>query len=228
MAPGTPVTPRPAATVVVTRENNGRREVFLTRRARSMKFLGGYYVFPGGRVDAADMDARAADRIVGADPADVERLRRDGHEALGFYTAAVRELFEEAGVLLLCDQAGRIVSDRVYREMRSLAGDNDAPFIDEVIRRDLFFAGGRLRFLQHFTTPSFSPMRFFTVFFAADLPVGQAAGVENVEVEQSLWIEPGEALERNRGGEFQMIPPTMAALHMIMDRSLPPAGRALE
>jgi 8-oxo-dGTP pyrophosphatase MutT (NUDIX family) len=224
MASDTPVVPKPAATVVVTREKNGRRQVFLTRRARSMRFLGGYYVFPGGRVDASDTNPRATDRIIGANPHDIEEIRQNGHEPLGFYTAAVRELFEEAGVLLLCDEAGRIVPEGVYREMRGLAGDNDAPFVDEMIRRGLYFAGGQLRFLQHFTTPSFSPMRFYTVFFAAELPEGQAAGVDNVEVERSLWIEPGEALEKNRAGEFLMIPPTMAALHMVMDPRRVPAG----
>jgi 8-oxo-dGTP pyrophosphatase MutT (NUDIX family) len=217
MAPDTPVTPRPAATVVVVRRRGGRHEVFLTKRARSMAFLGGYYVFPGGRVDASDTNPRATGRIIGADPDDLEKMKQDGYKPFGFITAAVRELFEESGVLLLCDEAGRIVSGRVYREMRGLAGQNDAPFVDEVIGRGLFFAGNRLRFLQRFTTPAFSPMRFHTVFFLAEIPEGQEAGVENVEVERSLWIAPDEALEQNRLGEFKLIPPTMAALHMVMN-----------
>jgi len=216
MAPDTPVAAKPAATVVVVRRRQARYEVFLTKRARSMAFLGGYYVFPGGRVDETDTTSRATGRIIGADPHDIQRIESNGRDPLGFYTAAVRELFEESGVLLLCDEAGRIIPGRLYRDMRRLAGQNDALFVDEVVFRGLFFAGNRLRFLQHFTTPSFSPMRFFTVFFLAELPKGQEAGVDNAEVEQSLWITPDEALDKNRSGSFPMIPPTMAALHMVM------------
>ncbi len=117
MALGPPVTPKPAATVVLMRTNRGTREVFLTRRPQSMAFLGGYYVFPGGRVDAADLTTRATGRVLGARPDDIEKIDRDGHEPLGFYTAAVRELFEESGVLLLCDEAGRIVSGEACREI---------------------------------------------------------------------------------------------------------------
>jgi 8-oxo-dGTP pyrophosphatase MutT (NUDIX family) len=218
MALGIPVTPKPAATVVLVRTDRGTREVFLTRRPKSMAFLGGYYVFPGGRVDAADLTARATERIIGARPDDIEKLNRDGHDPLGFYTAAVRELFEESGVLLLCDEAGQIVSGKLYREIRQPSHGHGAPFVEEAAVRNLFFAGHRLEFLQLFTTPAFSPMRFYTVFFLAELPEGQEAGLDNPEVEQWLWIEPATALEKNRSGAFPMIPPTMAALHMVMSR----------
>ncbi len=218
MAPDLPVVPKPAATVVLVRHERGMDEVFLTKRPQSMAFLGGYYVFPGGRVDNADTSLRSTDRIIGADRDDIEKMKRDDHDPLGFYTAAVRELFEEAGVLLLCDKAGRIIPKRLYREMRRRPVASGALFVDEMIGHGLFFAAHRLTFLQLFTTPAFSPMRFHTVFFRAELPEGQEAGVKNVEVERSLWIRPAEALERNRSGEFPMIPPTMAALHMVMSR----------
>jgi 8-oxo-dGTP pyrophosphatase MutT (NUDIX family) len=217
MAPGAPVTPRPAATVVVVRRIGGAPEVFLTRRPESMAFLGGYYVFPGGRMDSADLESRAVERVVGASDDDVEKIRGDGHNPLGFYTAAVRELFEEAGVVLLCDREGRVVPGVLARELARSVCRGGGSFVDEVIARDLFFAGHRLAFLQLFTTPAFAPMRFRTVFFRADLPEGQDAGIENPEVARSLWITPAEALERNRSGEFPMIPPTLAALHMVID-----------
>jgi 8-oxo-dGTP pyrophosphatase MutT (NUDIX family) len=217
MAPGTPVVPKPAATVVLLRGHRADREVFLTQRPRSMSFLGGYYVFPGGRVDPDDLSPRATGRVVGADPDDLKTMSQDGRDPLGFYTAAVRELFEESGVLLLCDEAERVVTGPLTRELAELVGHDGASFVDEVVARGLYFAGNRLKFLQRFTTPAFSPIRFHTVFFLAELPDGQEAGVESPEVERSLWIAPAEALERNRSGEFPMIPPTLAALHMVMD-----------
>jgi len=218
MALGPPVTPKPAATVVLMRTNRGTREVFLTRRPQSMAFLGGYYVFPGGRVDAADLTSRATGRVLGARPDDIEKIDRDGHEPLGFYTAAVRELFEESGVLLLCDEAVRVVSGETCREIGRTVNRGGVPFIDEVAARNLFFAGHLLEFVQLFTTPAFAPMRFYTVFFLAELPEGQDAGIDSPEVEQWLWVEPAAALDRNRSGGFPLIPPTMAALHMVMSR----------
>jgi 8-oxo-dGTP pyrophosphatase MutT (NUDIX family) len=125
----------------------------------------------------------------------------------------VRELFEESGVLLLCDEAGGIVSGESCREISRSINRGDIPFIDEVAARNLFFAGHRLEFLQLFTTPT-----FYTVFFLTELPEGQDAGIDSPEVEQWLWVEPAAALERNRSGGFPLIPPTMAALYMVMSR----------
>lgn len=217
MALGPPVTPKPAATVVLLRTDRGKREVFLTRRPKSMAFLGGYYVFPGGRVDAADLTPRATGRVIGARPEDIEAITRDGHDPLGFYAAAVRELFEESGVMLLGDDAGEVVSGQRYRDIRQSV-DRGVPFIEAAADHNVFVAGHRLEFLQLFTTPAFAPVRFYTVFFLAELPDGQAAGVDSPEVEEWLWAEPAAALEKNRSGGFPMIPPTMAALHLVMNR----------
>lgn len=218
MALGPPVAPKPAATVVLMRTERGRREVFLTRRPQSMAFLGGYYVFPGGRVDHADLASRATERVIGAHPDDIRQIDQNEHAPLGFYTAAVRELFEESGVLLLADEAGRVVSGEPYEQMRRSGVHNAARFVESVAAQNLYYAGGRLRFLQVFTTPSFAPMRFHTVFFLAELPEGQEAGIDNPEVDRWLWIEPSAALAENRSGGFPLIPPTMAALHMVASR----------
>jgi 8-oxo-dGTP pyrophosphatase MutT (NUDIX family) len=215
MAPRAPVVPRLAATVVLVREDGGRREVFLTKRPASMAFLGGYYVFPGGRVDAVDRSPGAIDRLFGADLASLGRAAEDGHNPAGFFVAAIRELFEEAGVLLLCDGDGNLVPDHIYREIRADGRGSAESFVRETARRGLFYAGHRLTFLQLFVTPAFSPIRFYTVFFRADLPAGQSAGIEDPEVERSLWIGVEEAIEKNRSWEFPMIPPTVAALWAV-------------
>ncbi len=149
-----------------------------------------------------------------------KRLDRDGHDPLGFYTAAVRELFEESGVLLLCDEAGRIVSGESYREIsRSITGETSHSST-RWSRVTCSFAGHRLEFLQLFTTPAFAPMRFYTVFFLTEMPEGQEAGDGiRPEVEQWLWVDAGQrhSNETDRA-DFPLIPPTMAALHMVMSK----------
>ena len=219
MARSSPVVPKPAATVVLLRHEGGRREVFLTKRPDSMAFLAGYYVFPGGSVDAVDRRPEATGRLFGADLSAMEQSARDGHDPAAFFTASVRELFEESGVLMLCDARGEIVSDEVYRDMRDGTKPRGRGFVRELVGRNLFYAGHRLTLMQLFTTPAFSPIRFYTVFFRADLPDGQRAGMNSPEVECSLWVTPEEALERNRSGEFPMILPTLAALYAIINAS---------
>jgi 8-oxo-dGTP pyrophosphatase MutT (NUDIX family) len=217
MALGPPVVPRPAATVVLLRHDRGTREVFLTKRAESMAFLGGYYVFPGGRVDGVDLSRDATGRLFGVDTSAFAELTNDGHDPVGFYTAAIRELFEESGVLLLCDGAGKVVSGATYRSMRDDRKLSGGAFIDAVREENLFYAGHSLVFLQLFITPAFAPIRFHTVFFRSELPDGQEAGIANREVQRALWVTPEEALERNRSGEFKMIPPTLLALRRLTD-----------
>ncbi len=206
------VTPVPAATVVLLRGERGKREVFLTKRPETMSFLGGFYVFPGGRVEDADLSPEAKGRVLGLNEGELSTIEGDGHEPFGFYTAGIRELFEESGVLLLCDKDMELISRDIYLEMRGKTEISSEEFLTELRDRGLFYAVDRLKYLQLFITPELSPQRFYTVFFWAVIPEGQWAGVDSIEVSDYLWISPEEALDRNRKGEFKMIPPTAIAL----------------
>src|SRR6266849_10147142 len=112
-APKTPVEPKPAASVVLVREappgSPAPLEVYMIRRNRNMRFLGGYYAFPGGKVDLADGAPEALARCRGIVAAEAEAILtgREGVPALAFWVTAVRELLEESGVLLACDEGGR-------------------------------------------------------------------------------------------------------------------------
>ena len=212
MAPDIPVIPAPAATVVLLRGGKGKREVFLTRRPESMSFLGGFYVFPGGRVADVDLSSRGEGGVLGLDKGDLSVIGGDGHVPFGFYTAGIRELFEESGVLLLCDKNRNLVSEDIYLKMREKTETSSEEFLTVLRDRDLLYAADRLKFLQLFITPELSPQRFYTVFFWAVIPEGQHAGVDSIEVSNYLWISPEEALTKYRKGEFRMIPPTAIAL----------------
>jgi len=220
MTPGKPVTPKPAATVVLLREGENGPEVFLTRRPETMSFLGGFVVFPGGRVDTIDRTEPVFERITGLDESLPLPLSDYGDVPIdprSFYPAAIRELFEEAGVLLLEDADGNPVSPDVVKTLRSLLPVSSRRFYKLVQEHDLYLPARRFEFVQLFVTPEFSPQRFYTVFLKAVLPEGQTAGIENREVVESFWISPTDALEQTRRGGFKMILPTILALEMVED-----------
>ena len=220
MPPTPPVTPKPAATVVLVREGERGREVFLTRRPETMSFLGGFIVFPGGRVDDIDSTEAVFDRITGLDDIPPLPLADYGDVPIdprAFYAAAIRELFEEAGVLFLEDAAGDPVSIDVAGRLRDLLPVSSQRFYELVAEHDLYLPARRLEFVQLFVTPEFSPQRFYTVFLQATLPEGQRAGVENREVAESFWISPDDALDEKSRGRFKMILPTVMALEAVGD-----------
>lgn len=215
-----PVIPKPAATVVLLREGENGLEVFLTRRPETMSFLGGFVVFPGGRVDAIDRSESVFARITGLDDTPPLPLTDYGDVPIdprAFYAAAIRELFEEAGVLLLEERNGNPVSPDTAERLLSLLPVSSKRFYELVAEHDLYLPAHRFEFVQLFVTPEFSPQRFYTVFLKATLPKGQRAGIENREVAESFWISPAAALDEKSRGGFKMILPTIMALEAVDD-----------
>jgi 8-oxo-dGTP pyrophosphatase MutT (NUDIX family) len=179
-----------------------------------MAFAAGMHVFPGGAVDAADGDPRLRQRSARS-PTDAARVMGDNAapaEALALHLAAIRELFEEAGVLLA---DGSTAGDRLTQARRQLlagAGLADAlDVLDLRLRTDLLVP------LAHWTTPRFMPKRFSTWFFAADLPPGGEASFEGDEVIAHRWVTPELALEQMADGEIQMWIPTSSVLERLVE-----------
>jgi glyoxylase-like metal-dependent hydrolase (beta-lactamase superfamily II)/8-oxo-dGTP pyrophosphatase MutT (NUDIX family) len=207
------VVPRPAATVVLLRPGEWGLEVLLTHRPATMAFAAGAFVFPGGRVDPGDADpALAARSVVGAADAAVA-LGGDlpPEVALAAYLAAIRELFEEAGVLL----ADTSATDERIREARTalLAGQVALPelaaSLDLTLRTDL------LAPLSRWVTPSSSPRRFDTRFFAAMLPTGVEPSFEGDEVFAHTWLRPVDALAAMAAGTLLLWLPTSSTLQQL-------------
>ena len=206
-------TPRPAATVVLLRPGPGGPEVLLTRRPSTMAFAADMHVFPGGAVDPADLDPRLAARSV-VSPADA-RAALGGDlpagDALARYFAALRELFEEAGVLL-AEPALDPAAARSAREAllggRSTLHDL-AEALDLRLRTDLLAPIG------HWTTPPIMARRFDTRFFAAELPDGAEATFETDEIVDHRWETPRAALEAMAAGDVAMWVPTSATLQQL-------------
>ena len=205
-----PAEPRDAATVVLMRPSGSGPAVYLLRRQTSMAFAGGMCVFPGGGVDRRDFDASVA--WAGPPPADwAARLSVDEAEARALVCAAVRETFEESGVLLAGTSPADVVADttgddwegdRVALESRELAMSEFCSRRGLVLRSDLLgvWAGWQ--------TPVFEPRRFRTWFFVAVLPEGQRTRDVSSESSSVTWRPALEAVQAVDDGELLMLPPT--------------------
>lgn len=205
--------PRPAATVVLLRPGPGGPEVLLTRRPSTMAFAANMHVFPGGAVDPADRDTRLAARSAIAPDAAQAGLGGDiaPGEALARYVAGIRELFEEAGVLLAepaLDAAREMSAREALLAGRSTLADLAEAF-DLRLRTDLLAPIG------HWTTPPIMARRFDTRFFVAELPEKAEATFGTDEIVGHRWETPRAALDAMAAGELAMWVPTSATLQQL-------------
>ena len=219
------VTPRPAATVVLMRPGADGLEVLLTHRPATMAFAPDMHVFPGGRMDAADADPALAARSVLSAEAAAERLGGDLEPAtaLAAHIAAIREAFEEVGVLLADSAPG---ADLVGARSRLLADPDAFPAIAEAL--DLRLRTDRLLPLSRWVTPASMPRRFDARFFAAALPEGAAVTLVGDEVLAQAWHRPIDALESMAAGGLGMWLPTSTTLIQLAHaRSIEDIGERL-
>jgi glyoxylase-like metal-dependent hydrolase (beta-lactamase superfamily II)/8-oxo-dGTP pyrophosphatase MutT (NUDIX family) len=213
--------PRPAATLILVRDASDGMEVFMIRRTQSAVFMGGAHVFPGGGVDAGDASADLAAHCEGLDDAEASRLLGIECGGLAYWTAALRECFEEAGLLLAHDADGSYadLNDtqhlHVFEQWRESIRAGRATLADLCREHDLRLAAERLVYYSHWITQPGRPRRYDTRFFVAEAPAAQTASHDNSETVDNLWIRPAEALERHRRGEMQLVFPTIKTLESI-------------
>lgn len=211
---------RIAATVILLRDSPGGVEVFLMERHAKSDFVGGAYVFPGGRVDPEDQVEEAL--CAGADDASASRRLDLEAGGLALYVAAIRECFEEAGVLLAYGADGELVSFREpetedrFKSLR-LAMNSRALSLSALARQEgLRLATDHMHYWAHWITPKGQPKRFDTRFFLAVAPQDQTATHDDWELTASAWVTPQEALERARRGEWKIILPTLRNLQSLL------------
>jgi 8-oxo-dGTP pyrophosphatase MutT (NUDIX family) len=216
-----PATPRSAATVIVIRAAEAAPEVLLLRRHARSGFAADAWVFPGGTVDAADreLDPR---RWRGIDPAALApRFADPADLVLGYHVAAVRETFEEAGLLLATHADGRMpdITQPAYIEMRTRLGDREqvTDWGRWLAEEDLVCDLDVLTYLSRWVTPRVEGRRYDTAFFIARAPEGQVAGHDRMELTSDRWTTAAAALEAHRAGELHMIYPTIKTLETLAD-----------
>jgi 8-oxo-dGTP pyrophosphatase MutT (NUDIX family) len=211
----TPSEPRHAATVVLLRDRPDGPEVYLLRRTASMAFAAGFFVFPGGSIDVRD-EGFADDSWVGPRPAQwATTLTCDEPRARALVCAAVRETFEESGVMLAGSSAESIVADTSgddWEADRVALLDRSLSLAELLQRRGLVLRADLLRTWSHWITPEVEPKRFNTRFFVAAMPDGQRTRDVGGEADRVVWVRAADALAANSRGEMSMLPPTLAAL----------------
>lgn len=219
----TPVEPRNAATVILMRPSAQGPEVYYMRRQVSMDFAGGMCVFPGGGVDPRDFDTTVS--WAGPSPADwAARLGCDEETARALVCAAVRETFEESGVLLAGTSETNVVADttaddweadRVALESRELS------LTDFLNRRGLVLRTDLLGVWDAWLTPIFEPKRYRTWFFVALLPAGQVTRDVSTESSSVDWIPARVAAEQADAGDLALMPPTYLTSMEVGEHSSP-------
>jgi 8-oxo-dGTP pyrophosphatase MutT (NUDIX family) len=210
---------RHAATVVLLRDGRGDRglEVYLLRRVSTMAFAAGQHVFPGGSVDPRDGEHSPA--WSGRSAADWgESLGCDATMARALVCAAVRETFEESGVLLAGASADVVVADTTgatWEADRQALLDRSESLAELLERRGLVLRSDLLRPWAHWITPEFEPRRFDTRFFVAAVPTGQRARDVSGEADQAVWMPVADAVSGYHSRLLPMLPPTIVALREL-------------
>jgi 8-oxo-dGTP pyrophosphatase MutT (NUDIX family) len=211
------VEPRPASSILLVRDGRSGLEVFMVTRHHQIDFASGAMVFPGGKVDAADSDAAVRRRTIGEGPLD--------DRALGFRISAIREAFEETGVLIALDDSGDELSagrSRDLKERHAAAMEKGETTMGAMAEAEgLRFPVDRLTPFAHWITPAVLAKRFDTPFYIAEAPEAQIedAAHDGREAVESVWINPTEAVRLADAGEVTMVFATRLNLIKLAEAS---------
>jgi 8-oxo-dGTP pyrophosphatase MutT (NUDIX family) len=214
--------PKKAATVILLRDTKPQGfEIFLLKRHEKNAFMGGNFVYPGGRVDRDDGSLEICSFCKGVTYEEAQKILRGAispEESFAHWMAGIRELFEEAGVLLAYDQRGNLFQLRNKEEQEKFLYYRESlqkgrlTICEMAQKEKLLFALDQLHYYAHWITPEARSERFDTRFFLARHPVGQEASYDQKETTAGAWLAPREALDENLKGEVALSPPTLKTL----------------
>lgn len=213
---------RPAATVMLVRDGDAGLEVFMLQRTHGASFARSQYVFPGGKVDDDDHGEVFEPICDGLDDGPASEQMGMDHGGLAWLVAAIRECFEEAGVLLARPVDGNDVIRfddpdvaARFNEARHQVHDGSLSLAELCERERLRLLVDRMHLVDHWITPVGERRRFDTRFFVARAPAAQVPLHDDSETIASLWVRPADALRMWQNGELQMFPPTVFSLQFL-------------
>jgi 8-oxo-dGTP pyrophosphatase MutT (NUDIX family) len=201
-------------------------EVCMLRRNLASEFVAGAYVFPGGRVDPEDHGSSVEALCRGRSDAEASAVLGVGSGGLAYWVAALRECFEEAGVMLarhqdvgagdgaLLDTSDPAVAAR-FSAYRDAVNDQEIGLLDICRQEDLVLVVDTVYYVSHWITPELAPRRYDTRFFITTAPPGQIASHDEGETIATIWVRPRDALSLEADGEIELLPPTIANLKSI-------------
>jgi 8-oxo-dGTP pyrophosphatase MutT (NUDIX family) len=228
-----PVPIRSAATVMLVRDavddaGQPAIEVCMLRRNLASEFVAGAYVFPGGSVDPEDGDAEVEALCRGLDDLAASEILGVDKGGLAFWVAALRECFEEAGVLLaypgptvgetapvLLDTTDPAMAAR-FAGYRQGVNDGSLGLLDVCRAEGLVLAVDSVHYVARWITPELAPRRYDTRFFVTAAPAGQVARHDETETIATIWVRPGDALVRFEAGEIELLAPTIGSLRDLL------------
>ncbi len=216
---------RQAATVMLVRDGDEGLEVFMLRRNLNSDFVGGAYVFPGGAVDPDDSHRDLEAICEGLSDAEAAtRLALDPPTGgLAYWVAAIRESFEEAGVLLAYTADGAMIdlhepaAAERFALHRKAVDSSERSLFDVCVEEGLRLAVDGIQYFSHWITPEGPPRRYDTRFFVARAPERQSPLHDDRETIANIWVRPSDALDRHRRNELELIFPTIRNLEAIAD-----------
>lgn len=208
-----PPVPRPASTVVLLRDTDQGVSTYLMRRTSTMAFAAGMHVFPGGRID--DVDLQADIDFVGDLP-DPFHMTAEADLARGLIIGAVREVFEETGVLLAVNDSGRSAKvDEAWEQDRKAVLRDPSHLVKVLRKRNLAIDPALMPLWGHWITPEVEERRYDVRFFAAVVPEGHEVQDVSGEADRVLWVRPEQALADYAAGTLAMLPPTATTLEEL-------------
>ncbi len=210
---------RTASTLMILRDGPTGIEVLMVRRHLKSDFVGGAHVFPGGAVDAVDQIDDSL--CIGLDDSSASAALGIDAGGLAFWVAAIRECFEETGIMLAYGTSGTLLDvsdarDQTWLwEQRRRVQEGKIRFVDVIRESRLVLATDRVHYWAHWITPEDQRRRYDTRFFLASTPSGQRVAHDGAEVIESAWITPAAVIDKAKAGEWLVVLPTLYNLKML-------------
>ena len=223
-----PVEPILAATVILLRDrvseleskDNCEFEVFMAKRHENARFMGEHHVFPGGGIDVQDVTKESRARLVGVDKNIVDNLKEICEDPSNLWIIAIRELFEETGILIATRERGTPIeiNEENIKKFKGHQEDlqNKRETMTNILTKEnLYYAANNLKYFGRLITPKLSPIRFDTQFFLCKLPQKQKINLFNDELTEGLWGSPRQILKSYKKSQIKIIFPQYSNLNRL-------------